>query len=66
MARIVKWFGRHADAGLPSLQSSAREEVLFEALRGDFPGAQTYRHDVDDVDDEGDDDQYVDGMHWMC
>ncbi len=62
MARIVKWFGRHADAGLPSLQSSAREKVLFEVLRGNFPGAQTYRHDVDD---EGDDDQYVDGVHWI-
>jgi len=31
-------------------------------LRGNFPGAQAYRYDVDD---EGDDDQYVDGMHWM-
>ena len=46
----------------PSLQSSAREKVLFEALRGNFPGAQTYRHDVDN---EGDDDQYVDGVHWI-
>jgi hypothetical protein len=29
-------------------------------LRGNFPGTQTYRHDVDD---EGYDDQYVDGVH---
>jgi hypothetical protein len=28
-------------------------------LRGNFPGAQAYRHDVDD------DDQYVDGVHWI-
>ncbi len=47
----------------PSLQSSAREKVLFEVSRGSFSGGQTHRHDVDD---EGDDDQYVDGVHWIC